>query len=206
MFAIRFESFTQMFLYVFIAYFIHMFFICPYKDSSTRYKKFCELYTQVLEKEIENHKNLHSRILFRVFIIYLFAFYHTCKIILLSNVSEVKKEFVKSYLSPIKLKNDVYLQPCYYENTTYYIPIKFSSNANSIDIISVNIDYRSADVKNISNVEKYIRNIVTKNSMPVCLTNISPNDIGAEYLTVNYLSNDGIQIKTFGSSDEIIVN
>lgn len=205
MFAIRLESFQEMYTYLlsfYLGYIIHMFFVSPYKDS-TRYRKFSELYSQVLEKEQENHKELNEKIFYGCLTVYLLAFYHTCKIIILSNVDEKKKYIIKKLLSPIKLSSNNYLQPCYIENTLYYIPIKIGSGTSSIDILSINADFY--DTK-FANLEKVLSNIITKTSEPVSLSSLIPEDLGTNSITVNYLTDEGIRMKTFDKSDEIILN
>lgn len=205
MFAMRFDSFQQMFAYlslISLGYFTHMFFVSPYKGSSTRYQKFSELYSQVLEKEQENHKELNSKVLYGCITIYLLAFYHTCKIILLSNIDELKKSLIKRFLAPIKLTSSTYLQPCYIENTTYYIPIRISSNTNPLDILSINAEFNDTSSKYL---EQVLKNLITVSSEPVSLIHLIPSDFGANNITVNYLTDEGINMKTFGKSDEIFL-
>jgi hypothetical protein len=179
-----------------------MFFVSPYNDS-TRYRKFSELYSQVLEKEQENHKELSEKVLYGFLTLYLLAFYHTCKIIILSNVDETKKSIIKKLLSPIKLSSNNYLQPCYIENTMYYIPIKIGSGTSSIDILSTNADFNDTPFVNL---QKVLSNLITKTSEPVSLSILIPEDFGASSITVNYLTDEGISMKTFSKSDEIILN
>lgn len=205
MFAVRFNSFQEMYTYILSIYFgylIHMFFVSPYNDS-TRYRKFSELYSQVLEKEQENHKELSEKVLYGCLTLYLLAFYHTCKIIILSNVDETKKSIIKKLLSPIKLSSNNYLQPCYIENTMYYIPIKIGSGTSSIDILSTNADFNDTPFVNL---QKVLSNLITKTSEPVSLSILIPEDFGASSITVNYLTDEGISMKTFSKSDEIILN
>lgn len=205
MFAFSFNSFQEMFVYLSLIYFgylIHMFFVSPYKDS-TRYQKFSELYAQVLEKEQENHKELNEKVLYGCLTVYMLAFYHTCKILVLSNLDEVKKSVIKKLLSPIKLSSNTYLQPCYIENTMYYIPIKIGSGTSPIDILSTNADFYDIS---FAKLDQVLSNLITNTSEPVKLSNLVPEDFGANHITVNYLTDEGISMKTFGKSDEIILN
>ncbi len=205
MFAMRLNSFEEMFMYlslIYIGYLSHMFFVSPYKDS-TRYRKFSELYCQVLEKEQENNKELNEKVLYGCLTVYMLAFYHTCKIIILSNLDEIKKSVIKKLLSPIKLSSNNYLQPCYIENTMYYIPIKIGSGTSPIDILSTNSDFYDTP---FANLDKILSNLVTNTSEPVKLSKLVPEDFGANNITVNYLTDEGINMKTFGKSDEIILN
>jgi hypothetical protein len=204
MFAVRFDSFQEMFMYLSLVYFgylIHMFFVSPYKDS-TRYRKFSELYSQVHSKEQENHNELYNSF-YGFMLIYMLAFYHTCKIIVLSNIDETKKSVIKKLLSPIKLSSETYLQPCYIENTMYYIPIKIGTGTASIDILSINSDFYDVP---FANLDKVLSNVITKTSEPIRLSSLVPEDFGANHITVNYLTDEGISMKTFGKSDEIILN
>jgi len=205
MFAMRFNSFQEMFMYLSLIYFgylIHMFFVSPYKDS-TRYRKFSELYCQVLEKEQENHKELNEKVLYGCLTVYMLAFYHTCKILVISNLDEVKKSVIKKLLSPIKLSSNTYLQTCYIENTMYYIPIKIGSGTSPIDILSTNADFYDTP---FAHLDQVLSNLITNTSEPVKLINLVSEDFGANHITVNYLTDEGISMKTFGKSDEIILN
>lgn len=206
MFGIGFNSFQEMFAYlsfIFLIHIIHIFFISPYQDSSTRYQKFSELYVQVLEKERENHKDLNSK-LYGCLIVYLLAFYHTCKIIFLSNTDKLKKVLIKTFLSPIKLTSSTYLQPCYIESTKYYIPIRISSNTNPIDILSINSEFDNIEIP-CKYADEVLKNLITSSSEPISLINLIPSDFGSNKITVDYLTDEGINIKTFSKSDEIIL-